>query len=146
MFKLPKETASGHPPSPGRRGFLIAAAGTGFTLAFLRADTSLAAGKAAPVPPATSAAPEFDPSIWFQIGRDGIVTVNIAKAEMGQHIGTALARIVAEELEVDWSKVRLHYVDTDPKWGLMVTGGSWSVWQNFDPLSRAGAAGRLALV
>jgi hypothetical protein len=88
----------------------------------------------------------FDPSIWFQIDRDGMITVNIAKAEMGQHIGTALARIVADELEADWSKVRLHYVDTDPKWGLMVTGGSWSVWQNFDPLSRAGAAGRLALV
>ncbi|MDN2712188.1 molybdopterin-dependent oxidoreductase [Janthinobacterium sp. SUN118] len=145
--KLPKE-GTGRPPSPGRRGFLIAAAGTGFTLAFLRADTSLAAAKtrAAPAPAAMPAAPVFDPSIWFGIDVDGVITVNIAKAEMGQHIGTALARIVADELEADWSKVRLHYVDTDPKWGLMVTGGSWSVWQNFDPLSRAGAAGRLALV
>ena len=147
MFKLPKENSAARPSPLGRRGFLIAAAGTGFTLAFLRADSSLAAGKVTSAPPAKSAtAPVFDPSIWFQIGRDGIVTVNIAKAEMGQHIGTALARIVAEELEADWNKVRLHYVDTDPKWGLMVTGGSWSVWQNFDPLSRAGAAGRLALV
>lgn len=146
MFKLPKETTSARPSPLSRRVFLIAAAGTGFTLAFLRADSSLAAGKAAPVPPKQGIAPVFDPGIWFQIGRDGIVTVNIAKAEMGQHIGTALARIVAEELEADWDKVRLHYVDTDPKWGLMVTGGSWSVWQNFDPLSRAGAAGRLALV
>ena len=65
---------------------------------------------------------------------------------MGQHVGTALARIVADELEADWSKVSVVYVDTDPKWGLMITGGSWSVWQSFPVLSRAGAAGRIALV
>jgi CO/xanthine dehydrogenase Mo-binding subunit len=74
------------------------------------------------------------------------VTVNIVRAEMGQHVGTALARIVADELEADWSKVRIVGVDTDPKWGEMVTGGSWSVWQSFPVLSRAGAAGRIALI
>lgn len=145
--KLPKEhAAAAAAPSLGRRGFLITAMGTGVALAFLRADTALA--RVAPArhaaPPAPP--PEFDPSIWYNIGHDGIVTVNIAKAEMGQHIGTALARIVADELEADWSRVRLNYVDSDPKWGVMVTGGSWSVWQNFEPLSRAGAAGRLALI
>src|SRR5258708_21304162 len=65
---------------------------------------------------------------------------------MGQHVGTALAQIVAEELEADWNKVKTVTVDSDPKWGLMVTGGSWSVWQSFPLLSRAGAAGRIALV
>jgi CO/xanthine dehydrogenase Mo-binding subunit len=65
---------------------------------------------------------------------------------MGQHVGTALARIVADELEADWGKVRIVHVDTDPKWGLMVTGGSWSVWQSFPILSKAGAAGRIALI
>ena len=65
---------------------------------------------------------------------------------MGQHVGTALARIVADELEADWSKVRIVGVDTDPKWGDMVTGGSWSVWQSFPVLSRAGAAGHIALI
>src|SRR6202043_969396 len=63
-----------------------------------------------------------------------------------QHVGTALARIVADELEADWNKVKTVTVDSDPKWGLMVTGGSWSVWQSFPLLSRAGAAGRIALV
>ncbi|MFZ8507306.1 hypothetical protein ACO1M3_13885, partial [Staphylococcus aureus] len=38
------------------------------------------------------------------------------------------------------------HVDTDPKWGLMVTGGSWSVWQTFPVFSQAGAAGRIALI
>ena len=88
----------------------------------------------------------FEPTIWYSIDRDGIVTVNIIRAEMGQHVGTALARILADELEADWDKVRIDTVDTDPKWGLMVTGGSWSVWQTFPVFSRAGAAGRIALI
>lgn len=141
LDRLIKQTQALVPDSPARRGFMIAAAGTGFTMAFLSPALVMAGPEAE-----AAAAPTFDPTIWFRIDRDGIVTVNIAKAEMGQHIGTALARIVADELEVSWSSVRLNYVDSDPKWGMMVTGGSWSVWQSFDPLSRAGAAGRIALI
>jgi isoquinoline 1-oxidoreductase subunit beta len=123
-----------------RRGFLIGASGAGFTLAFVRP------GLGAASPSAAIAARAFEPTVWYHIDRDGIVTVNIAKAEMGQHVGTALARIVADELEANWNSVRLSYVDTDPKWGFMITGGSWSVSQSYDTLSRAGAAGRLALI
>jgi isoquinoline 1-oxidoreductase beta subunit len=89
---------------------------------------------------------EFEPTMWYQIDTAGIVTVNVIRAEMGQHVGTALARIVSDELEADWADVRIKHVDSDPKWGLMVTGGSWSVWQSFQSLSQAGAAGRQALV
>ena len=124
-------------PAPTRRGFLISATGAGFAMAFALPQPGRAAD---------SAATPFEPTIWYEIDRDGIVTVNIIRAEMGQHVGTALARIVADELEVDWASVRLRYVDTDPKWGTMVTGGSWSVWQSFPYLSQAGAAGRLALI
>jgi len=127
-------------PLASRRGFLIGAAGSGFVLAFARSGLALA-------DPATAIASKaFEPTVWYHIDRDGIVTVNIAKAEMGQHVGTALARIVADELEADWDSVRVNYVDSDPKWGYMVTGGSWSVSQSFDPLSQAGAAGRIALI
>ena len=83
---------------------------------------------------------------WYSIAPSGEVSVNITKAEMGQHVGTALARIVAEELEANWGDVRINHVDTEAKYGLFVTGGSWSVWQNFDLLSRAGAAGRASLI
>jgi isoquinoline 1-oxidoreductase subunit beta len=117
-----------------RRDFLIGMAGVGVAFGFARTG-AVAAGQ-----------PAFDPTIWYSIDRDGIVTVNIIRAEMGQHVGTALARILADELEVDWDKVRIAAVDTDPKWGLMVTGGSWSVWMTFPVFSRAGAAGRIALV
>ncbi|MBC7506243.1 MAG: xanthine dehydrogenase family protein molybdopterin-binding subunit [Sandarakinorhabdus sp.] len=129
-----------HPLS--RRGFLVAA-GTGGA-AFGFAALSRAAGDA--VAPAAAAKIGIEPTLWFGIAPDGIVTVNIIRAEMGQHVGTALARILAEELEADWEQVRIVHVDSDPKWGTMVTGGSWSVWQTFPVFSRAGAAGRIALI
>lgn len=94
---------------------------------------------------ATDMSRVFSPSIWFEMDAEGAVLVNIAKAEMGQHVGTALARIVADELGADWTKVSLKHVDSDPKWGFMVTGGSWSVFTSFADLSRAGAAGRTVL-
>src|SRR5271157_2225315 len=122
-----------------RRGFLIGAAGAGFAFGFAKAGVA-ATNPMAPVQGA------FEPTIWYHIDRDGIVTVNIIRAEMGQHVGTALARILADELEVDWDNVRLDAVDSDAKWGLMMTGGSWSVWMTFPVFSRAGAAGRIALV
>ncbi|MDG1655043.1 MAG: molybdopterin-dependent oxidoreductase, partial [Luminiphilus sp.] len=65
---------------------------------------------------------------------------------MGQHVGTSLAQIVADELGADWSKVSFKHVDTDPKWGVMVTGGSWSVHTSFTQLSQAGAAGRTVII
>jgi isoquinoline 1-oxidoreductase subunit beta len=125
-------------PDPSRRGFLIAMMGGGVMLGYAR--SSLAAT------PPRHASDLFEPTIWYGIDRAGIVTVNIVRAEMGQHVGTSLARIVAEELEADWNKVKTVTVDSDPKWGLMITGGSWSVWQSFPLLSRAGAAGRIALI
>ena len=127
-------------PALSRRGFLIAAGGTGVTLALARAGWAL-------TDPAAAVADKlFEPTIWYHIDRQGLVTVNIIRAEMGQHVGTALARILADELEAEWSSVRIDMVDTDPKWGLMVTGGSWSVWQTYPLYSRAGAAGRIALI
>ena len=133
-----------HPLS--RRNFLVGAGGAGLIFGFARlADAAMdpAVPGGAPAP---DVQPLLDPSLWFSIDAAGTVTVNIIRAEMGQHVGTALARILADELEADWGKVRIVHVDSDPKWGLMVTGGSWSVWQTFPLFSRAGAAGRIALI
>ena len=65
---------------------------------------------------------------------------------MGQGVGAALAQIVAEELEADWTDVRIDYPVNDPKYGRMFTAGSVSVSSSFDALSRAGAAARLMLI
>ncbi|WDS37700.1 molybdopterin cofactor-binding domain-containing protein [Pseudoxanthomonas sp.] len=142
-FRRLRAGAGGLQGTLSRRSFLIGAAGTGFVMAFAKASLLVPAPGAADQ---VVAARTFDPNLWFRIDADGQITVNIIRAEMGQHVGTALARILADELEADWAKVRFEHVDSDPKWGFMVTGGSWSVWQSFEVLSQAGAAGRTALI
>src|SRR5579883_798948 len=97
-----------------------------------------------------SETPAYTPSIWFTITPDGKVTMHIIKAEMGQHVGTGLAQVIAEELEVNWDDVRLdtplESVENFAIFGLAYTVNSGSMTTEFDRLSRAGAAGRMALV
>ena len=76
--------------------------------------------------------------------RHGVQLTALSRDQADLTDPAAIARIVADELEADWSKVRIDHVDSDPKWGLMVTGGSWSVWQTFPLYSRAGATLTLA--
>ncbi len=144
MVSLPSFGAKSLPVS--RRGFLIAMSGASLAFGFPQLPFAAMDPAAPDGMPQAAAGPLFEPMLWFSIDGDGLVTVNIIRAEMGQHVGTALARIVADELEVSWDKVRITHVDTDPKWGLMVTGGSWSVWQTFPVFSQAGAAARIALI
>ena len=129
------------PGSVSRRHFLVGSVAGSVVMAFSPAFSALAM-------PAKEALKNklFAPTIWFQIDATGDVVINITKAEMGQHVGTALARIVAEELGADWNRVSIVHVDTDPKWGMMITGGSWSVNSSFKTLSQAGAAGRQSLI
>ncbi|MFZ1944899.1 MAG: molybdopterin cofactor-binding domain-containing protein [Acidobacteriaceae bacterium] len=131
-----------------RRSFLITMLGAGAMLGYARSPLNIAGEMLSSLNAEHSVRADelFEPTIWYEIDPSGIVTINIIRAEMGQHVGTALARIVADELEADWSKVRIVTVDSAPKWGNMITGGSWSVWQGFPVLSRAGAAGRIALI
>ena len=73
----------------------------------------------------------FTPSIWFTLTPDGKVTMHIVKAEMGQHVGTGLAQIIAEELEVKWDDVRLdsplESVENFAIYGLAYTVNSGSI-------------------
>src|SRR2546430_11207393 len=68
----------------------------------------------------------FAPNAWVRVGGDGIVTLTVDKSEMGQGSQTGLAMILAEELEADWSTVRLGPVPANPVAGFptMRTGGS----------------------
>ena len=133
-------------PNFVRREFLIATAGAAIAFGFPRVASAAMDPAVNGGAPPTAENPLFEPTLWFSMDVDGIVTVNVTRAEMGQHVGTAVARMLADELEVPWAKVRVIHVDTDPKWGLMLTGGSWSVWQTWPVFSRAGAAGRIALI
>ncbi len=130
-----------------RREFLVRStviAGSGFLSIGL--PGMMGAGEAE----AATGTASFTPSIWFTMTPDGKTTMHILKAEMGQHIGTALAQIIAEELEVKWDDVRLDIplesVENFAVFGLAYTVNSGSVTTEFDRLSRAGAAGRTALI
>jgi CO/xanthine dehydrogenase Mo-binding subunit len=129
-----------------RRSFLVGTAATGLVLGYsavpglVGADDALAA---------TSAS--FEPSVWYSIAPDGLVTVTCGKADMGQHIASTMAQIVCEELGASWKDMRVQLASNDPRYndpvlGAQITGGSWSTMMNFDAMSRAGAAGRIALV
>ena len=87
-----------------------------------------------------------DPLTFVAIGEDGIVTVVVHRSEMGQGIRTGLPLVVADELEADWSKVRVTQAPGDEeKFGNQDTDGSRSMRHHFDPMRRCGAAARTML-
>ena len=143
---MPRQVQSPAKAGLTRRDFMVRSAVTG-TGAFL----SVALGPSLLELTGAQAAPaNFSPAIWFTMTPDGITRMHILKAEMGQHIGTALAQVIAEELEVKWADVRLDYPDGTnenfAKFGLAYTVNSGSVTTEFERLSRAGCAGRVALI
>ena len=87
-----------------------------------------------------------DPLTFVAIGEDGIVTVIVHRSEMGQGIRSGLPLIIADELEADWSRVRVKQAPGDePKFGNQNTDGSRSVRHFFEPMRRCGAAARAML-
>jgi isoquinoline 1-oxidoreductase subunit beta len=99
---------------------------------------------------ATPRAPvkEFAPNAWLRIDPNGIVTLTLDRSEMGQGSQTGLAMILAEELEADWSTIRLGPVPENPAgWSRMMrTGGSNAIRSSYEPLRKAGAAAREMLI
>src|SRR5216683_2011816 len=129
-------------PVVSRRSFVIGTAASGIVLGYvsLSGSASFAQGAA-----------KFEPSVWYSIGIDGKVTVVSGKAEMGQHVASTMAQLIAEELEADWKDLKIVFPTNDPKYndpllGAQITGGSWSTRFNFDAMCRAGAAGRITLI
>jgi isoquinoline 1-oxidoreductase beta subunit len=86
--------------------------------------------------------PAITPNAWVKIEPSGEVSLWVARSEMGQGVRTSLAMILAEELEADWSRVRIVQADLDPKYGDQITGGSSSVRHSWPMLRKAGAAAR----
>ncbi|HEY6838214.1 MAG TPA: xanthine dehydrogenase family protein molybdopterin-binding subunit [Geobacteraceae bacterium] len=101
---------------------------------------------------AATAPSTFAPNAFIRIGPDGEVTFIIGKSEMGQGVHTSLPMLIAEELECDWRKVKVETAPVDPAYNhtvfgpMQVTGGSTSVWSEWERLSQAGAAAREMLV
>ena len=79
---------------------------------------------------------------WVRVTPDNNVTLILGKSEMGQGIMTALPMILAEELCLDWKRVKIEQAPTNPKIYDHGTGGSGSVSGSWLPMRRAGAAAR----
>ncbi len=98
-------------------------------------------------PPAASVMPKA----FIRIGSDDTVTIIVNHCEMGEGTYTALPMLVAEELEADWTKIRVEPAPVAPVYnhtafGSQMTGGSSSVWSEYDRLREVGAAAREMLV
>ena len=93
----------------------------------------------------TALATSFEPNLFLALDGDGGVHVTVHRSEMGQGIRTALAQVVADELDADWSRVDVVQAQGDAKYGDQNTDGSRSITLNYDRLRSAGATARLML-
>ena len=125
-----------------RRNFIkvVSTAGSGFALGFYIPYTNKLNGK-------TVASTIFEPNAWIKIKSDNMVQIMVGKSEMGQGVLTSLPMIIAEEMDLDWSKVVVEKAPADKKkYGWQMTGGSNSVSSGWKKLREAGAIAREMLV
>jgi isoquinoline 1-oxidoreductase beta subunit len=131
-----------------RRGVLTGGLAGGFLLAFhlpLRAANE-------PVQPPDVTEGKFAPNAFIRIDTAGKTTLVMPQVEMGQGVYTAVAMILAEELDADYSQVTLQHAPPNdklygnPTFGLQVTGNSNSIRAFWKPLRTAGASARAMLV
>ncbi len=131
--------------SPGisRRGLLGMSAATAFLFGFhvpIVAQSHAAEGSA------------FAPNAFIRIDDQGDVTLIMPQVEMGQGTYTSISMILAEELDADWSRVKLEHAPPDekhyanPMLAMQATGNSNSVRAFWTPLRQAGAGARAMLV
>ncbi len=96
----------------------------------------------ADVPPDTY----FTPNIYLTIDNTNTLTVTAFRSEMGQGIRTALAMMIADELDMPWENVRIEQAPADPAYGDQVTGGSASISSSNLIVRMAGASARMMLI
>src|SRR5580698_2171333 len=97
-----------HEPLPtlSRRSFLTGSAGAAFVLGF---SVPLHAGRA------TVHAANLAPHAFLRVDQHGAVALIMPQVEMGQGIYTALSMVLAEELDADWSQVRVEHAPPNEK-------------------------------
>lgn len=87
-----------------------------------------------------------DPRVFVSIDKDGLVSIVCHRSEMGQGVRTGVPLILADELEADWSRVRIVQAQGDEKrYGNQDTDGSRSTRHFMKPMRECGAAARMML-
>jgi isoquinoline 1-oxidoreductase beta subunit len=127
-----------------RREFLQVASAAGGALVIGFTFPACAPAGAPPGPP-------LEPNAWLRVGTNESILVIVDRSEMGQGVATSLPMLLAEELEADWSKIRIEFAPADPVYnnllfGMQATGGSSSVRAAWTALRQAGAAAREVLI
>jgi len=129
-----------------RRSFLLGTGGVAIGLSFGLGQAELAQAQ-------TAAPGGFAPNGWVNIDTDGQVTLYSPASEMGQGTMTAIPMLLAEEMDLDWSRVTVLQAPSDPKrfgnprfGGGMTTGASRTVQGYYEPVRLAGLQARLVLV
>jgi len=150
-------TPSNSPLNISRRTFIKAGALVvgGLVIAFSipHAKRFLMPGSVAdPAAGAAKDAPKLPtPNAYLRIGTDNTITVLLAHSEMGQGIWTTLPMLIAEELDADWSQIKVAHASAAPEYihtayGIQITGGSSTTWSEFDRYRQAGALTRALLI
>ncbi len=101
-------------------------------------------------PPSTKPA-TFAPNAFVRIAPDDTVTIIVNKSEMGQGVYTSLPMLLVEELEADWSKIKVESapvaaVYNHTVFGIQLTGGSTSTASEWERFRKAGATARIMLI
>jgi isoquinoline 1-oxidoreductase subunit beta len=129
-----------------RRGFLKGLVGAGALVLSVRILPGGLMGAEASVDDNAMAKAALQPNAFLAIATDGTVYIVVSRSEMGSGNRTGLPRIVADELDADWSKVKVQQATGNVKYGDQDTDGSHSVRSFFDTLRDAGGSARLMLV
>jgi isoquinoline 1-oxidoreductase beta subunit len=128
-----------------RRGFLHGALSTGALVLGARLLPGALAAVATK-PGGGPGVPVFEPSVFLAIAADGTVFIVAHRSEMGNGSRTALPRVLADELDADWQRVRLEQAVGDPRYGEQTTEASSSIRTCFDAMREIGATARWMLV
>lgn len=93
----------------------------------------------------------FPPNAFIRIAPDDSITIVVNKSEMGQGVYTSLPMLIAEELEADWSRIKVESapvaaVYNHTGFGMQMTGGSSSIPSSWEQLRRVGASARILLI
>jgi isoquinoline 1-oxidoreductase beta subunit len=95
----------------------------------------------------------FSPNGWVHVGRDGAVTLMSPASEMGQGVMTSMPLLLAEEMDLDWSRCRVEQAPTQPRvfgnprfGGGMTTGASRTTQGYYEPMRLAGLQARLVMM